>query len=925
MHTECGDAEQTGVWMCGNATIAKTVRICVFMKKDPKKIQLLAELSTRFLNISYDEHTAAIQDSLYSFAKLYGATQASIYHFVDEHAVCDILYHTAGYDSPSLTKNHIPKADWLYEKLSKEPYIHIHDIASLPQKIQKQLHSILSQNIKSLLAVHITYSHNLYGFLALEAQYDTISCDEHDAELLPCFTNLFANLLYAIKAHDIEYERALQSMLMSVVKKLITRDKIYFEDTIAECLGDMSRFICADRSFIMKYDHDNRVLQIIHEWHDKGIGSLKDEMPIIEFDMIADAVEIHKTGKHIYYEDISTFPPDTFFGKHFVDCGVRSLISIPIMSEGVCIGSLSFESKSQIHDFHIAEKMLVDFLPVLLLFIYNKRVSDAKNKLVAEMLSSKNDELALSIQKANDANKAKSSFLASLSHELRTPLNGVIGFANLLNQTPLNPIQRQYCKNINTSCQTLITLIDDILDLSKIEAGQLDLDITKSDLHELIEQTLDIIKFPATDKNLFISRKISDDLPRYIMVDALRLKQILLNLLSNAVTYTEKGEIELSVSCTIINNLTAKFYFSVRDTGIGMSPAQQCKLFNVLSQAQSTLTRSYGGIGLGLTICNQLAHKMGSSILVESEEGVGSTFSFYIQTDYFIGEKKVKKLFSDEKIVESEMPTADILNKNKVYQILIVDDLDINIFLLKAMIENILVGARYKIYEASNGEDALKIYNNYRLDIILMDVLMPKLDGYETTLKIRKIEADIDIHTPIIAITAGVSVTEKEKCFSVGMDDFISKPIDSASFEGILKTYLQHSNATPHREEIEIESVSTPMEIIHFDQETLYKNFNHNMPYLSKVMNISINQTKLDLESLKTAIENSDLKKINYLGHKMKGSNASMQFLYLYSLAKELERLSTIDKKHLMAHYKKMKAEIEFIEANYLPEIIEED
>jgi signal transduction histidine kinase/ActR/RegA family two-component response regulator len=391
---------------------------------------------------------------------------------------------------------------------------------------------------------------------------------------------------------------------------------------------------------------------------------------------------------------------------------------------------------------------------------------------------------------AESSSKAKSEFLANMSHEIRTPLNAVIGFTDLLKNTPLNELQQKYVKYANVSGHTLLSILNDILDFSKIEAGMLELESIKTDIIELIENSVDIVNFSASKKNLELLLDIDSSLPRFVEVDPIRLKQILTNLLSNAVKFTETGEVELKVDYKALKGNQGKITFTVRDTGIGISDNQKEKLFKAFSQADSSTTRNFGGTGLGLIISEMIANKMGSTINFVSTQGSGSTFYFEITTrveDLFSYLSNIQQIEKEVELKHISDSKSTILNRENV-KFLVADDVPLNLYLVKVMISNIIPDA--KIWEAKNGLEVIELYKNYEPNIILMDVQMPDLDGLEATRLIREIEAITGKHTPIIALTAGVLKEEMQRCIAIGMDEILTKPVKVENLESALSRFI---------------------------------------------------------------------------------------------------------------------------------------
>ena len=516
--------------------------------------------------------------------------------------------------------------------------------------------------------------------------------------------------------------------------------------------------------------------------------------------------------------------------------------------------------------------------------------------------------------KAEAANKSKSEFLANMSHEIRTPLNGVIGFTDLLMKTELSKSQEQYMQTVYYSANSLLDLINDILDFSKIEAGKLELSNEKIDLIVLCGQTVDIIKHQAHKKELEVLLNISSDINRFIYADAVRIRQIITNLLGNAVKFTEKGEVELKIEAfPDINNSDEMLYnFSIRDTGIGIAPNNLQKIFNAFDQEDASTTRKYGGTGLGLTISNKLLGLMNSKLEVKSNLGLGSVFSFAINFKTEKGENNIEEITKeitqvlvvddnknnriilkemlaigeikselvsngiealqalegsnrfDLAIVDFNMPYMNgidlighIRNKLKytredlpiillhssaddeliyqackdldvqfnitkpiqidqlfkmlknmkvsvkeklspavskgfiksgnIFTILVAEDNHVNKFLAKTIIRKALPNA--KILEVDNGFEAVKMYKTFPIDLILMDIQMPVMSGFEATQKIRSLER-LDQHVPIIALTARTLKGEEERCLGFGMDDYITKPVIFNTIRDIIQRYL---------------------------------------------------------------------------------------------------------------------------------------
>ncbi|WP_149239667.1 response regulator [Dyadobacter sp. 32] len=615
------------------------------------------------------------------------------------------------------------------------------------------------------------------------------------------------------------------------------------------------------------------------------------------------------------------------------------------------------------------------------------------------------EELKIAKKAAEAASIAKSEFLASMSHEIRTPLNGIIGFTDLLLKTELTAVQNQYLNIVNQSGTTLMGVINDILDFSKIEAGKLELDVTKCDLHELVSQTIAIVSFTIQRKGVEILLNMSPTLPKYVWVDELRLKQVLLNLLSNAAKFTDSGEVELSVDEMDTSSSRQSVRFTVRDTGVGIRADHLDKIFTAFSQEDGSVAKKYGGTGLGLTISNRLLGMMGGHLTVTSEVGVGSTFSFNLSLKVDNSEQPVfEKVAQIQKIllvddneqnlmilssilglfeiesncasdattglhmlaqerydaamIDFHMPEMDgiamigeirkktnseqlpilLLHSSsddgtvndavsefditehltkpvkikdienfihkiskravvyslgkqpeppkpilqEAFQVLIVEDNEANLFLTKILVRRLMPNS--SLSEAKNGLEAVDHCKHNLADLILMDIQMPEMDGYQASREIRKLPGFENV--PIIALSAASSQEDVEKSQLAGMSAYLTKPLREDALRLMLiaqinsqcDKYLpvQH-NSTEEQGELE------------FDIKSLQATFLDDQEFLLDFLSVSKESIQKTMSQIDEAVRGNNIEQLRFAAHKIKGVASSTFLNRVVRLSAEIE------------------------------------
>lgn len=559
---------------------------------------------------------------------------------------------------------------------------------------------------------------------------------------------------------------------------------------------------------------------------------------------------------------------------------VKSALAFPIIHDKVVSGTLCIISfqKNTFNEYHQKIiRLLLGYITVAM-----------QNAITHE-------ELSNTKQRAERSEKFMQQFLANMSHEIRTPINAVTGMTHLLLEKGPRSDQFKYLESIQNASESLLVIINDILDLSKIEAGKIEIEHIEFSVFNVMDTIKEIMQFKAEEKGLVFQTEIDANIPAVLIGDPTRLTQIILNLVGNAIKFTEKGSVQLrakiSDSKTNVSNEAAlkhvTILFSISDSGIGMNPLQQKKLFQDYVQASTETSRKYGGTGLGLSISKQLVQLQNGSIEVYSEENKGSIFSFTLP--YQISENK-------QMTVIDQHLSDEMLLKLKGLKILIADDNEYNRIIARETLQLHLQDI--EVDEALDGENAVTMIRNHNYDVVLMDLVMPIMDGYEAMQMIRNELPDSKNKVPVIALTASVVKSEIEKSKSAGMNGFIPKPFKSFELIGSIFNVLFGLPVTKTKDQSLNKNYKTNNGSNYIDLNVLLEYAEGDLVRMQRFIELFQTKTPNRIELLQTALEENDFEQIRIISHSMKSQLKSCGALQALGIAETIEILSN-DKKQL--------------------------
>ncbi|MBA4144363.1 MAG: histidine kinase [Cytophaga sp.] len=496
------------------------------------------------------------------------------------------------------------------------------------------------------------------------------------------------------------------------------------------------------------------------------------------------------------------------------------------------------------------------------------------------------EELRIAKNKAEVSSKAKESFLANMSHEIRTPLNGIIGMIRELNKMSLTAKQHSYLKHAGSASQHLLSIINNVLDISKIEAGEFNLDLQTFSLRTVFEDIEGMLVSAIRDKFLNFDCQLSDDIAPALIGDPHRIRQILLNILSNCIKFTEKGGIHVVCTLADVQHNRQTIKISIQDSGIGMDHSHLKTLFNKFTQEDTSIARKYGGTGLGMAITHELIQMMNGHIKVFSEKGIGTRFDLYLPLEIDYSGKLSGGL------------TKEYNCNMKGLRILLVEDNEMN----RLVATNSLTHLGVIIEEAVDGIAAIDLLRNKSFDLILMDLQMPVMSGLEATLIIRN---ELKLNTPIIALTANAFKNEIERCMQVGMNDYVTKPFD----EALLILAIQKNAGHQVHVAEQNESVSLQREEDLFDLSKLTALSHGNSDFIANMVKLFCTNLPESISSLSDSYKKEDFTKVKSIAHKIKPTLDNFGITILKS---DITMLDTIDPKNI--NHAEVRAAIENVE-----------
>ena len=577
------------------------------------------------------------------------------------------------------------------------------------------------------------------------------------------------------------YQGDFQRVVMSLAVDFVNTPLDTLDAAISGALAQVGSFTESDRAYLFTYDFVAGTTSNTHEWCADGIEPAIDGLQDVPLEGLDDWLDAHRAEELMHVPLVPELPEGSALREILEPQEILTLITVPLIHAHECLGFVGFDAVTHVKNWTPEEVALLRVLAELFTNAFMRR--DRERELIAAR------------REAEAANQAKSRLMATISHELRTPMNGVLGMTELLLSSGLDPRQRTFALAVQRSGEHLMSLVNDVLDLAKAESGRMELELVATDPAALTRDTVDLARSLARDRGLTIDVEIPDDVPARVLADQVKLRQILTNLVGNAIKFTDSGGVRVAVA-VITDADGVQLRWQVRDTGPGLSPADIRRVFEPFVQAGGAMSQETSGTGLGLAIVRELVHLMGGEVDVDSVVGLGATFWFTVPVAVVAEHPDA---VGSAGAILPELPgrsglpgqagqsTADSASVQPLrgYRVLVAEDNGVNRMLAQAHLQ--ALGCEPLL--AVDGSEALAVLASERVDAVLMDCRMPVLDGLAATAEWRRAEPPGDL-LPIIALTANAMAGDRDVCMAAGMNGFLAKPYTRADLEAELLRML---------------------------------------------------------------------------------------------------------------------------------------